>query len=298
MSITTLALWQLRRTWFLLLFITFSVIASVVIACTIPLLSEVMTTAGLRATLRATPDSADIQLNAGTAGLSSAVVNNVRGQFDPLLRHSLGSILKPDLSALLSEYTFLVPGDALLALADRLSAANHVNSVQTLNADGFTLLWHYHLDSTQVDINGLDALIQRLAEPQAAVNSQYGYLESTGPFNGIPTFPYLIHVQLTGQVFDFNGNPSILEEYRNQIDVARIPTGLFTVLILSLTLFFVSLMTALLVDRQQEAIALLRSRGASRWQVFGAMFLQSVVLACVALVIGLPLATCVSSPWC
>src|SRR5205823_11506589 len=99
------------------------------------------------------------------------------------------------------------------------------------------------------------------------------------------------HVELAGQTLRFSGNPSILDAFRSRIAVSRIPTGVFTLLILSFILFFISLLTTLLVDRQQDTIALLRSRGASRTQIFGAFFLQSIGLGAIALVIGLPLAT-------
>ena len=70
-AMLTVAFWQLRRTWFLLLFIALGMTAAVVIACALPLLSDTMTTAGLRSTLRATPESADLQLNVRTTGLST-----------------------------------------------------------------------------------------------------------------------------------------------------------------------------------------------------------------------------------
>ena len=83
-ALTTLAFWQLRRTWFLLLFIAFGMIAAIVIASAILLLSNVMMTAGLRNTLRATPDSADIQLLTQSNGISTPVVQKIHDQFDPL----------------------------------------------------------------------------------------------------------------------------------------------------------------------------------------------------------------------
>ena len=50
-------------------------------------------------------------------------------------------------------------------------------------------------------------------------------------------------------------------------------------------------MTSVLIDRQVDTIALLRSRGASRGQIFGALFIQGAILGGIALVLGLPLAT-------
>ena len=415
-AFTTLAFWQLRRTWFLLLFIAFGMIAAIVIASAIPLLSNVMMTAGLRNTLRATPDSADIQLLTQSNGISSPVVQKIHDQFDPLFHQYLGNVIKTDLSAILSQdfslyppqnhtslsiygtsmqqaaphlgviqgqlahmsrapssvieimmtpdtahllgvhigstfklafqyqvykadnavqqltavitahvaglfslsssntaywhgedfkpvklalentgvlsqYTFLVSDNALLALIDHLVSIQHTDAIHTLNSNGYSFIWHYHLDSSQLDINGLDTFIDNLVGVQAVIDSQYGYLEPGGSSEFTIQYPYLIHVELAGQALRFSGNPSILDAFRSRIAVARIPTGVFTLLILSFILFFISLMTTLLVDRQQDTIALLRSRGASRTQIFGAFFLQSIGLGTIALVIGLPLAT-------
>ncbi len=414
-AIATLALWQVRRTWLVLLFITFGMIAAVVIACAIPLLSNVMTTAGLRSTLRATADSSDIEVNTGVDGISTPILQNVHGQFDPLFHHYLGNSIKAGQSAILSEdfslypapkntavtlygtsmqeaaphlgavqgqiarasgstsntietmltpdtaqllhvhvgstfkllltyivetstdaiqksmvmsarvaglfnvtpanasywhgedfktikfaseasppfvqLTLLVPSDALLAVYDHLRSTNHTDAIHTLSPDGYTLIWHYSLDASQLDISKLTPLIDQLAGLQSNIDGQYGALESGVSSDFAPSYPYLIRVQLTGQALSFNGTSSILEEFRSRIDVARIPTGVFTVLILSLLLFFVSLMSTLLVDRQQETIAVLRSRGASRRQILGALLLQNSGLGIIALLIGLPLAT-------
>lgn len=58
-----------------------------------------------------------------------------------------------------------------------------------------------------------------------------------------------------------------------------------------LLLFFVSLLSTLLVDRQHDSIAVLRSRGASRRQIPGAQLIQNIGLGIIALLVGLPLAT-------
>src|SRR5258708_12713493 len=102
-AFTTLAYWQLRRTWFLLLFITLGMIAAIVIASAIPLLSNIMLTARLHNTLRATPDSADIQLLTQANGISTPVVQKIHDQFDPLFHHYLGNTIKPDISAITSQ---------------------------------------------------------------------------------------------------------------------------------------------------------------------------------------------------
>ena len=184
----------------------------------------------------------------------------------------------------------MVSDKALLAFFDHLVSVYHTDAIHSLNSNGYSFIWHYHLDISQLDISKLDTLIGQLAKVQTAFDNQYGYLE-TGGSDFTIEYPYLTHVELAGQALRYNGNASILDAFQSRIDVARIPTGVFTILILSFILFFISLLTTLLVDRQQDTIALLRSRGASRTQIFGAFFLQSIGLGAIALLIGLPLAT-------
>ncbi len=57
-------------------------------------------------------------------------------------------------------------------------------------------------------------------------------------------------------------------------------------LIVGLSLFFVSVMTNLHIDRQSEAIAIMRSRGASRLQIFFLFVTQSTGLGLIALLVG------------
>jgi uncharacterized protein (DUF2267 family) len=53
-----------------------------------------------------------------------------------------------------------------------------------------------------------------------------------------------------------------------------------------IALFFVSMMADLLVDRQADAIAILRSRGASRRQIFSSLMVQCLSIGMLALIIG------------
>src|SRR5690348_15509956 len=92
-ALLTLASWQVRRTWHLLLCLTLGLLAAVVIACSLPLLSEVLTTAGLRSTLRATPASTALELSVSTTGLSTPVVQSLTHHLDPMFEQALGPLL-------------------------------------------------------------------------------------------------------------------------------------------------------------------------------------------------------------
>ena len=414
--VVTLAAWRLRRTWFLLLFIAAGMVAAVVIACTIPLLSSVMTTAGLRSTLRATPESDEIVVYAGDPGISTPIVQAAYSEFAPLFRRYLGNTVQqaqfsttindfsfspqrkntslvvygtamqqaathfgringriarvsnqppyeievmmtpatakrlglhagsifslsfnyftanPSTSdtepslysatitahlvglfqvtssniaywhgddfspiSLASEstttqyqYTVVVPEDALLTLFDHLRALHQSDAIYSTSSAGYAFAWYYHLLPSRLAGGDLTALMNGITGLQSTMNSLYGDLQPDSSTH--LTYPYLSSLGLSGPVLGSNGQPGSLELLRDRVDVARIPSGVFTMLIVLLILFFVSLMTALLVDRQIDAIALLRSRGASSGQIFGALFLQGIILSLIALFIGIPLA--------
>lgn len=415
-SVVTLAAWQLRRTWFLLLFIALGMVAAVVIVCTIPLLTGVMTTAGLRSTLRATPASDEIAVYAGGPAISTPIVQAAYNDFAPLFRRYLGNTVQQTLfsttttdfsflpkrqnttlvvygtamqqaathfgtvdgrvahvtdrpvreievmmtpttakrlgmhvgstfslsltyftanpstsdtlptlySATITahlvglfqvtssnlaywhgedfsplslayegattqyQYTVVVPEDALLTLFDRLRALHQTDAIYSFSSGGYAFAWYYHLLPSHLEGSDLTSLMNGIAGLQSTMNSMFGDLQSDTTIQS--TSPYLSSLGLSGSVLGSNGQPGSLELLRDRVVVARIPAGVFSILIVLLILFFVSLMTALLVDRQREVIALLRSRGASSGQIFGVLFLQSAILSLIALFIGIPLA--------
>ena len=423
--VVQLARSQLRRSWVLFLILTFGMVVSVVIACLVPLLSTVMLTAGLRNTLRASPDNAEIILNVGTGGLSTPVVQNVHSQFDLLFQQNLGSVLLPEQSAIISndfalaapsatnhtvftvystslqqavpqlhmlrgriahvtnkpthelevmltpdtaqqlhvntgsifpitlhygvnvlspggmpvpqqfaatiparvagiftvpsanaaywhgedfktlnlssagkatlyQYTALTSEQALLALFDGLRTRYHADAIQSVPGNGgggTTLLWYYRLDTTHLDINTLGSLISHITIIQSTTDSLYGSLEYGNNSLNEPSsiFPYLASVDLSSPLLSANGN-SVFDQYQARVETARIPVGMFAALILALLLFFISLITTLLVERQSDTIAIWRSRGASRSQTFGALLLPGIGAGILALLSGLPVA--------
>src|SRR5579859_7339633 len=56
--------------------------------------------------------------------------------------------------------------------------------------------------------------------------------------------------------------------------------------VIGLILYLVSIMAGLLVECQEESIAILRSRGASNWQIIGSLITQGIGLGLLALVVG------------
>ncbi|HEX6796487.1 MAG TPA: FtsX-like permease family protein [Ktedonobacterales bacterium] len=91
----------------------------------------------------------------------------------------------------------------------------------------------------------------------------------------------------------------MLYSYQRRLVGAQILAGLLLADVLGLVLIFLARMASMLVERQEPLIALLRSRGASRGQIFGAFAVQTLLLGVVGLVVGaalaLPAARIVSS---
>jgi ABC-type antimicrobial peptide transport system permease subunit len=92
-SFVTLAFWQLRKAWFLLLVQGIGLVAGVTIVCSVPLFSTVATTASLHETLDASADSSTITLDTATQGLSSKIFNDVQKQLDPIIQQYTGTYL-------------------------------------------------------------------------------------------------------------------------------------------------------------------------------------------------------------
>ncbi len=139
------------------------------------------------------------------------------------------------------------------------------------------LTWYYYLDVNRISINDLNDLIARLSSAQTQLVNE---------FAGFGEVSLIDHPQLSGPALESYGAPSSIERYRDRASVATIPADILAVQILALVLFFVSLIADLIIERQAGVIALLRSRGASRHQIFGSFITQSVGVGLLALVVG------------
>jgi putative ABC transport system permease protein len=80
-----------------------------------------------------------------------------------------------------------------------------------------------------------------------------------------------------------------LERYQNSAPALTYLLFAFSVPILSLILAFIGLVAGLFVNQQRGEMAILRSRGASTWQVVGMSMLQGIILGAMALAGGIGL---------
>lgn len=184
--------------------------------------------------------------------------------------------------------TMLVSNQSLLAIADRLAAQNKGDAVFSTTTS-YTLRWYYRLDLSHISIDDLDGMIADVANVQNAYQASYGDTDSASLFRS-PAFPYLTTTALTSPLFTRGETTGILDLFRQRVDVSRVSATVLAIQIILLVLFFVGLMTNLLVDRQGDVLALMRSRGASKGQIFGVLLTQCLILGPIALVLGPPLA--------
>jgi ABC-type lipoprotein release transport system permease subunit len=162
-------------------------------------------------------------------------------------------------------FTALAANDALLAALNANATASGVN--QTNQADQPSLVWTYPLDLTRLAGDNLNSIDQQFNNFQIESNDA---LSSVNGVSGV----------------DIESGIGALASYQVRIFAVQVPITLLLLQVLALALFFVSLMADIVVERQAEAIAVLRSRGASRGQIFGALALQSLGLGLVALILG------------
>lgn len=181
-----------------------------------------------------------------------------------------GVTFEPGILGEFTQYQALMSNDGFLAALTRAENLNESN----LFLDKPDLLWYYQLDVAQIKMADIDDLISRLDTTQIQLAQHF------------LNTPSLTATQLFGSPVESFGNPSTIEDYRARVSVVQVPVGIIALQVFCLVLFFVSMMSDLLVERQADVIALLRSRGASRWQILGSFVSQSIGLGLIALIAG------------
>jgi putative ABC transport system permease protein len=181
--------------------------------------------------------------------------------------------------------TLLVSNSALLASLDSIATAAHSDTV--FSPQTFQLTWRYHLAVSRFNIHQLDSLINGLTQLQASIENKYSNIQNDSSLsNGVLSSPYLLQVNLYNPVAGSFSILNTLNQYRARIAAVSIPVAALSLQILALILLFVGLIANLLIERQAEAIAVVRSRGASNHQVFSALLLLSGALCIIALIVG------------
>jgi hypothetical protein len=131
-----------------------------------------------------------------------------------------------------------------------------------------SLLWYYRLDPARLQVNQLDTVLQAIQTIQVD-NANNDHLNQSILQRAQTYLP-----------------DDALSQYHDRLPVVQFPVTCLTLLVLCMALFFVTLMTGILIDRQAGALALLRSRGASGWQIFWSMVTQAGMPGLLAIVAG------------
>ncbi|PWT75765.1 MAG: hypothetical protein C5B60_04915 [Chloroflexi bacterium] len=151
---------------------------------------------------------------------------------------------------------------AMLAALAELQSGNV--SPKTFYPGPAPFNWYYSIDLSHVTINNADDLSSRLS---TLFNN----------LNGVPNYqPDQSPTSLRDDLIQF----------KVQIIIAQVPIALLLLQVFGLILLFISLMINLLVERQVEAIAVLRSRGAPRGLIFRSMTVQTACVCLLSLVAG------------
>ncbi len=163
-------------------------------------------------------------------------------------------------------YEALASRDAVLAALAALPSDALQNAIQ--KGQPPILHWNYQIDPEKISAADIDYLSRQPSQLQNRLH------------NALSGVSDIYDVTIGGQAL------FALTEFSQRAAFVQIPVTILLLQILALVLFFVSIMAELLVERQADAIAVLRSRGASRRHIFGALVTQSIGLGVIALVAG------------
>jgi ABC-type lipoprotein release transport system permease subunit len=80
--------------------------------------------------------------------------------------------------------------------------------------------------------------------------------------------------------------PDTIGAYRQKLFFTRLPLFALIAQIVGIVLYYLVMVTTMLVERQSGEIALLKSRGASTWQIMTVYALEGLILAGIAVIVG------------
>jgi putative ABC transport system permease protein len=132
-----------------------------------------------------------------------------------------------------------------------------------LTGEVYLGLWYLLLDGSDVYIDDVPPLLGRIAAVEARA-----------------------HRLLSNTSLDISPAEAMIK-YRYEARLLTILLSVFAVPILGLIVYFVAMTAGMAVRRQQTEIAVLRSRGVSRWQVLGVYLVEGLALTVAALGLGI-----------
>lgn len=124
--------------------------------------------------------------------------------------------------------------------------------------------WHYALDYYQIRLNNIDGLSE-IMENQHKYAGRYHEAFKL-------SFPAL----------------DIIGKYNDRARQLSTMLWVLTVPVLLMIMFYVFMVSKLIVNHDENSIAVMKSRGASRLQIFNSYVLESLVISAIAMVAGPP----------
>lgn len=187
------------------------------------------------------------------------IVNSVS---DPIW---LGNSFQPQNQGQMTIIPFLTSTDILLS---HNPTDTTVSQGPNFATQPVRLVWAYHFNPDNITINNISTLSTAISNYR---NQIQGALSS---------IPQIENAYAFGQAFDSIQNYGILYA------LIQVPVSIILIQVLGLVIFFVSISAEIFVDRQSDALVLMRSRGASRGQVFSGMIMQTLLASLIAMIIG------------
>jgi len=188
----------------------------------------------------------------------------------------------PPLEARLTPPPFLALTDqsVLLKMLDTTAQQHNAAAIFAFDRSINSVFLSYTLNASIMSGSALPAVITHLGSLLQDVNQTF--LLATHP----QADANIIGVDLFGPTLHTRDEPSTLEKYQSQEAIVQAPALILTAEIVGLILFFVSTMMGALVEREQLAIAVMRSRGSSRFQIFASLLIQTAILCLCAALAG------------
>ena len=141
-------------------------------------------------------------------------------------------------------------------------ASFHGRVASLLNDEIDTILWYWLMDGSDVHVSSADSLVGRIDQ----IRQRAGTL--------------LLNTKLDISPYD------ALRKYQVASRLLNILLYAFSIPIIALLLAFIGLVTSLSVGRQRNEIAVMRSRGATAFQIVSIAALEAFLLAGLALAVG------------
>jgi len=127
--------------------------------------------------------------------------------------------------------------------------------------------WYYAMDYYKFTIDNIESIINRY-------NEQVEFFKSKYPRSITMDMPVV------------NG---VLTNYGNKKESLRLTLMILQVPILIMLAFYIFMVSQLLIEHEKNEIAVFKSRGASKLQIFRKYLLESSILSVISLIIGPPL---------